>query len=162
MSIELANERTDLPTDVERPDTGELVDLSNVDDVLRAIRDINDLYGKLRPCKAILCQAAEAMARKGMDGSSKTLHLEGSSIRAKVVLPSVSWDKGALKKLWTKYTALAETYLAIESVKVDAREVKKLANKYSNDELLMTFKDEIAAANRGEVGPARVIIGDDR
>src|SRR4030095_1234891 len=117
---------TQAPPDTQQelldPTTGEIVDPTNVDDLIACYMRVAQKSGELYDLKKNLARRLYAMT----SGDTKTRRLRGERLAVKVEAPDDEWDSSVLRAAWERYPALRDEFLKIESIGVRIREWKKL------------------------------------
>lgn len=148
-TVEAANDRL-----VMNPITGAVVDLKDIDSVIRAAVECKALKSDLESFDRLIRMTAVGFTK----GTAKTRRIQGKTLRAKVEMPDDSWDQSILKEAWNAYPKHREQYLRISRVDPQLREVKKLRELSTDDPAFDSFKTMIERANQGPQGTPRVTI----
>lgn len=132
---------------------GVLVDVSNVDELATAYEEIRAAEQALRTRKLLV---VEALARHAT-GTARTERVRGQVRRVKIEQPRASWDAGALKRVWERFSTYRDRYLKIEKIGVQMREIKKLRHEAGPPEF-EEFRRLVLEAERGPTGQPRITI----
>lgn len=130
---------------VESDDTDALIDLFEV---------VKDLGGIQYAAKVEIARRLEAKT----DSEAKTRRVVGKRRKCKIEMPSETWDNSILKEAWNSYPELAASYLRIDKVAVQAREVKKLAETSSDQKTFCQFRQMVLAAKKPATGMPTVTV----
>lgn len=133
---------------IPSPVTGEPVNLGDIDSLLRGLYANRLILEDVRDFDSLL----RRVALDKTEGDTVTRRLRGESLQAKVTLPGVKYDGRTLLELWAAYPQFRDQFLAIERVKVKAREVAKLAAMATDDPAFAAFRESLLAACRGREG----------
>jgi len=147
LGIEIIN------SEIIDPTTGEVIDPANADSLIDAyerIKEKNDI------CYSVLLSIRHAMASLTV-GDAKTRRIQGKRRKAKLEMPSDSWEQAKLREAWNEYPDLRDQVLKIDTIGVRMTEYKKLVNT-AGDATVEEFRDVITSANRGPTGSPTVKI----
>lgn len=125
------------------PTTGEIVDLADVDQMIDAWERLRKHDAEIYAAKATLARALAALTV----GDTKARRVQGHRRKAVVEMPGASWDKPLLKEAWNAYPQFRDTYLRIETIAPQLREIKKIRST-SGPKDFETFKKIVLAAER--------------
>lgn len=93
--------------EVINPATGVVVDLQDVDSVLKDYEETKKILDEMRYHERLLRKAAWGLTNTG----NKTRHLRGGEYQAKVVQGKVSPVQSILKEAWNSYPQFRDQYL---------------------------------------------------
>lgn len=139
---------------VMNPVTGAVVDLKDIDSVIRAVKECKELKSDLESFDRLIRQTAVGFTK----GTAKTRRIQGKTLRAKVEMPDDAFDQSILKEAWHAYPKHREKYLRISRIDPQLREVKKLRELSTDDPAFESFKTMIERANQGPQGMPRVTV----
>lgn len=125
------------------PTTGEVVDLSDADELIDCLERITKLDQTIYVAKQRVKMAIADLCT----GEQKTRYVRGKRRRAKVESPSDSWDQPRLKEAWNSYPQHRETALKIATIGVKLVEFKKM-EKESGPADFEQFRNMIAGAKK--------------
>ena len=155
-----AEQNTEQNTDDEPPSreifnpvTGAIVNLDDIDSVIRACAENRQIKADLEAFDAT-CRLAAAEFTKG--ATTKTRRIQGKTLRAKIEMPDEAWDSSILKEAHSSYPKWRDQYLRIGRVEPVMREVKKLVGMTTDDPAFESFRSMVLAANQGPRGLPRV------
>ena len=135
------------------PITGELVNVTDVDQLVESYQRISEVDSRLYKAKC----AIRAALGKLTTGKSKTRRVRGALHRVIVEMPDANWDNSILKEAWASYPGFAQKFLKIGRIDVKIREFKKLANEFGKP-AFESFKAMLLAAQKPPTGLPRIII----
>lgn len=133
--------------EIHDPTTGELIDRQDIDSLIDALERIEADDARLYAAKCEIRKALAAMT----EGNAKTRRVQGHRRKAKVEMPSDSWDRKALRQAWDTWPDLRDQALRIGSIEIKAVEYKKLINTSGPPEL-EAFRNALTQANLGPQG----------
>lgn len=137
------------------PLTGELIEADNLDALIdlheRCKREAEKIY-----VARTLAAKALALATTGEAKTRRLVTATGRKI--KIEMPSPTWDNARLKRLWASYPDIRDTYLRIEAIAPQLREVNKLRETTCQDGALVAFKTLLLGAEKPATGTPRVVV----
>jgi hypothetical protein len=136
------------------PLTGETVSPEDVDALADAWEQADGQFRQLAAYRAQLAAALFALAHPG-DG--RTCRVRGERRRVRLTLPEDAWDQAKLREAYHAYPQFRDEYLAIERLRVKARNLAKSEHE-TGPPAFETFLTMVRAANRGPVGTPHVAI----
>lgn len=125
--------------------------------------DIDGLIDAYEESKAVADQwyafnrRIRELIGKHAEGEGKTLRVRGHERRAKLTLPDDGWDQSILKEAFNAYPQFRDEVLSIASLRVKAREWKKIKNETGPADF-ETFRSMIENANKGPQGLPTITI----
>lgn len=139
---------------IMNPITGSMVDMDDIDSIIRACEDCKSLMADLKTFDDTVRRRAGEFAK----GTSKTRRIQGAELQAKIEMPDETWDQPLLKSLWAepKYEKFRERYLKLGSVNVAKTEFNKLKGLSSDDETFAVFQSLLLSAEKPATGAPRV------
>jgi hypothetical protein len=137
------------------PFSGEVYDPKNPDDIAEGLRAAKVLADAAALLRRQLCEAADALCDPA--DAAKTRRVRGTRVRLKVERPPDAWDQSTLKRLWVNYHDYAESFLAIERLRVRLAEYSKIVHE-TGPARFQDFKRCLEAANRGPQGVPSVTV----
>jgi len=136
-----------LETTIDDPTTGELVPVDDVDALL-------ECYGRVKAMND-RCYAVQLAIRNKLwamtEGDNKTRRIVGRRHKAKLTQADDGWDNSILLEAFNAYPNLRDQCLKIGTIKVMAREFKKLVNT-SGPADFEQFRNMVSKAHRGPSG----------
>lgn len=140
---------------IMNPITGAVVNLDDIDSVIRACAENKQLKADLDTFDRTVREAAVAFTT----GTAKTRRIQGKTLKAKVEMGDVYPNQSILKEAYAAYPKYRDGYLTIASVNLKLREFKKLENLATDDPAFESFASMLKTAHQqGSVGSARVSI----
>lgn len=140
----------DPSTELLDPTTGELVPLTDPDELIEAYQRINSRLGILGAAKDAIRKALADLT----EGDKKTRRVQGKRHKAEIKFPDDKWSQPKLKEAWNAFEnlpALRDQVLKISEIGVKIVEFRKL-KETSGDKSVELYRDMIAAANEGASG----------
>lgn len=138
---------------IMNPITGALVDMDDIDSVIRACVEAKEIRDDLTIFDDTVRRRAAEFAA---GASGKTRRIQGKELRAKIEMPDETWDNSILKEAWNSYPDLRERYLRLSKVDVDKREFNKLRGMTTDDPKFAQFMGMLFAAEKPPTGAPRV------
>lgn len=135
------------------PVTGEVVDETDADALIDCLDRIQKRAREIYAAKELVVLALACMT----EGDAKTRRVEGRRRKAKITMPSDSWDQSILKEVWNAYPDHRDRFLRLGTVAVNLREWKKLQNTTAPKDVDQ-IKKMLDRANRGATGNPSVRI----
>lgn len=140
---------------IMNPITGAVVNLDDIDSVIRACGENRQLKADLDAFDRTVREAAVAFT----SGTAKTRRIQGKTLRAKVEMGDIYPNQSILKEAYAAYPKYRDGYLTISSVSLKLREFKKLENLATDDKAFESFASMLKTAHeQGSVGSARITI----
>lgn len=127
------------------PTTGEIVNLTDPDELIDAYERIDRHADKLDAAAFVIRQSLAKLT----DGqtTAKTRRVQGRRRKAKLEMPDQNWEQSILKECWNSYPSLRDQCLRIGKIDVKAREWAKLAETAGSPDV-ETFRDMVRSAMR--------------
>jgi hypothetical protein len=135
--------------------TPEWLQKTSNDHLIDAYENLHAQENKLRGMRIEI--ARTLASRAPSETGAKTTRIRGERRRAKIEWPDDSWDQGLLKQAWHGFPDLRNQYLAIDKIRPQLIEVRKMQNE-SGPETFEAFKATVLSANRGPQGVPRIVI----
>jgi len=141
---------------VMNPITGVMVDMDDIDAVIKACDECKTLAADLKTFDDMLRRRAVEFTT----GDAKTRRIQGQTLRAKIEMPDETWDQPVLKSLWAdeRHKEYRDRYLGLGSVNVKKAEFKKLKGLTASDPLFQSFMGALLAAEKPPTGAPRVTL----
>ena len=134
------------------PVTGSLIDLTDIDSLIRGCVDCKTLLDDLRCFEETLRRTLGGFTQ----GEAKTRRVKGKTLQAKLEMADETWDQPVLKEAWESYPKIRDNYLKIGTISVKKVEFNKLANMATDDPAFKQFSGMLKAALREPTGAPRV------
>ena len=132
---------------------GEIVDCQDIDGLIDMYEELDHVDKQIYGTKLRIREALAKMT----EGDAKTRRVRGQRRKAKVTMPSDSWEQSVLKEAWNSYPDFSKEVMSIASLRVRLREFKKLVHTSGNDSF-NTFRDMVSSANNGPTGTPSITI----
>jgi hypothetical protein len=140
----------DIIGEIIDPTTGVVVDVSNQDDLIDALENIEVELKKFHALKRRVSIAlTDLTTLSGVE--TKTRHVAGDRREVEITMPDDYYDQSKLREVWNSYPDMSRQYLRIEKLAVQRRNFKK-AMATSGTPAFETFKKMIEQANMGPTG----------
>lgn len=141
------------PSGVLHPRTGELLPVTNIDDMIEALEWIKGHVARMYEAKRNIEEALIAAA-SSVHGSTR--RVAGDSRVAKIEQGKLLWDNAKLKQVREDYPSLAEEFLRVSEVTVNKQKWDRFL-RTAGPEHFEEFKKRVQAACKGR-GPDTVTI----
>lgn len=141
--------------EVTDPNTGEIFDINNIDDVLAAIARTNEC---LRTCYSFLDQLkGKVLTLASFPNGQKTAYVMGERFKAKIEKKSDSFDSETLGTVRDLFMELGEKYIKPAGWKIGKRDYDMLM-KTAGPPTHEAFKEALSKALRPATGAPSVSV----
>lgn len=107
------------------PTTGELISITDVDELASALNRINRIVASMSAAQMEIRAAIAFLAQ----GEGQTLRVRGAKHRCRVELPDDHLEQSVLRSAWDKYPGIADQVLKVERIGLKKTEWKKWQNE---------------------------------
>lgn len=135
------------------PLTGEVIDREDADALIDAFERINEHAKEVYAAKTDVASAIADLT----SGDAKTRRVKGQRRKAKVEMPSATWNQSKLKEAFNAYPQHRDDYLKIGSISPKLTPIKQMESTTGEKDFQM-FRSLVLGAKREPTGAPRVTI----